>query len=203
MRIILFPSLLASKRHFLLSTFILIGMQPFVGLSNASAVAMQVTIEVNISQPSDDENDSWLIGPDELAPSLKTMQRVMLQNCRNYQGDFNVGSTIKAISGSGSTVGLGKVTGVKLGKVYKKQITLYAGEDDEETTYDEYFAPCIFSGTISNLRSSSFYKFYIGSVGTEEFDSKYLAKKKWKLDLWISEISCGNYEKAWPGCYRD
>lgn len=191
----------ASK--FLLILLISIFSQPLLGLQNASALTIQFTIEVNISQPSDDESDSWLVGPGESAPSLKTMQRIMLQNCRSYYEDFNVGSTIKAVSGSGSTVGLGKVTSVKLGKVYKKQITLYSGEDDDETIYDEYFAPCIFSGSIANLRSSSFYKFYIGSVRTGEFDSKYLAKKKWKLNLWISEISCGNYEREWPGCYRD
>jgi hypothetical protein len=170
---------------------------------SANATTMKITIEVNISQPSDEENDSWLVGPDESAPSLKVMQKVMLQNCRSVYSDFNVGSTIKAVSGSGSTVGLGKVTGVKLGKVYKKQITLYSGEDDEETTYDEYFAPCLFSGSISNLRGTSFYRFFIGSIRTEEFDSKYLAKKKWSLNLWISEISCGNYESSWSGCYED
>ena len=175
--------------------------------SPAFALTMKFTVEVNIAQPSDDESDSWLVGPDESAPSLSFMKTKMLQNCKNEYRDFNVGSAIKAVSGSGATVGLGKVTSVKIGKIYKKQIRLYGNQEDdpeeEGTLYDEYFAPCIFSGSISNLRSSAFYKFYIGSVRTSEFDSKNLQKNKWSLNLWISEISCYNYEKSWPGCTED
>jgi hypothetical protein len=159
------------------------------------------------------------------------MQKDMLKYCKTEYEDFNVGSTIKAVSGSGGTVGLGKVTSVKIGKVYKKEIRLYGGDDLEEeeygydeddaeeeeygydeddadeeeegTLYDEYFAPCIFSGSIANLRNSAFYKFYIGSVRTAEYDSKDLQKKKWNLNLWISEIPCSGYEESWFGCYEE
>ena len=37
--------------------------------SPAFALTMKFTVEVNIAQPSDDESDSWLVGPDESAPS--------------------------------------------------------------------------------------------------------------------------------------
>ncbi len=168
--------------------------------SPALATNMKFTIEVHV------ENGD-VYEPGESKPSLATMQKEMLKYCKAEYNDFNVGSTIKGVSGSGATVGLGKVTSVKLGKVYKKVIRLYGNQEEdperEGTLYDQYFAPCIFSGSIANLRKSAFYKFYIGSVRTDDYDSKVLQKKKWNLNLWISEIICYNYEESWFGCYED
>jgi hypothetical protein len=168
--------------------------------SPAYAVAMKFTIEVHI-----ENGELYELG--ESRPSPASMQSEMLRYCKTEYEDFNVGSQIKAVSGNGATVGLGKVTSVKIGKIYKKEIRLYGNQEDdpeeEGTLYDQYFAPCIFSGSISNLRSSAFYKFYIGSVRTSEYDSKNLQKYKWSLNLWLSEISCYNYEKSWSGCTED
>jgi hypothetical protein len=180
--------------------------------SPAFAINMKFSIEVHVAN-----GDTYEKG--ESRPSIATMQKDMLKYCKTEYEDFNVGSTIKAVSGSGGTVGLGKVTSVKIGKVYKKEIRLYvvndleeeeygydeddAEEEDEGTLHDQYFAPCIFSGSIANLRNSAFYKFYIGSVRTAEYDSKDLQKKKWNLNLWISEIGCYSYEESWFGCYEE
>lgn len=168
--------------------------------SPAFAISMKFTIEVHVQ-------NGGVYEPGESKPSLATMQKEMLKYCKADYEDFNIGSTIKAVSGKGATVGLGKVTSVKLGKVYKKVIRLYGNEEEdpeeEGTLYDQYFAPCIFSGSIANLRNSAFYKFYIGSVKTAEYDSKDLQRKKWSLNLWTSEISCYNYEEPWFGCYED
>jgi hypothetical protein len=168
--------------------------------SPAYASTMKFTVEVHI-----ENGELYELG--ESRPSLASMQSQMLRNCKTEYENFKVGSTIKAVSGSGATVGLGKVTSVKIGKVYKKEIRLYGNQEDdpeeEGTLYEQYFAPCIFMGSIANLRNSAFYKFYIGSVRTSEYDSKNLQKKKWNLNLWLSEIYCGNYEESWSGCTED
>ena len=153
----------------------------------------------------------------EMISPMAKIKRDLLKNCKT-ELDYQVGTTIRVVNQYQATVGLGKLTSVKIGKVYRAIQPLYGRtvEDDETATpqpkTDEwvpspaprvegptlnptFIAPCIFSGTVRNLRSAEFYALYIGGGKTGEYDSVTLRKKGWKLNLFLEQISCGNFRE--------
>ncbi len=187
--------------------FLLVLILPFSSSPIASAATLNFAIEVW----SDDSVVSF--EHDEVIPSQSTIKNQLLQNCRREITDIQVGSGAKAVNQSNATAGLGKVTGVAIGKVYKGLQPGWGAEEDADpedwlNQFSEYYdydgdnpttvstvfvTPCIFKGTLNNLRSSSFYRFYIGEYRTAEYDINELKKKKWRLSLFVNELACSNY----------
>jgi hypothetical protein len=180
---------------------------PFSSSPTAIAATLNFTLEVW----SDDSVVSF--EHDEIIPSQSAIKNQLLQNCRREITDIQIGSGAKAVNQSNATAGLGKVSGVTTGKVYKgfqpgwgaeedadpvdwlnKFSEFYDFDGDNPTTVSTVFvAPCIFKGTLNNLRTSSFYRFYIGEYRTAEYDINELKKKKWRLSLSVNELACSNY----------
>ena len=140
-----------------------------------------------------DDSATVQFDPGETIWSMNLIQSDILNNCKKYL-DYGIGTRIKAIDQNGSTVGLGTITKVTIGKVYKGIQPLY-GSEDEPALHPTFVAPCIYTASIQNLRRANFYHFFIGNAATEEYDSKYLQSKKWKLALVISNFNCYNYEE--------
>ena len=173
----------------------------------ANATTLSFTVEV--------WHDNSIVGfdYDEAIPSLTVIKNQLLKNCKSEMVDIGLGSKAKAVNQSGATAGLGKVTGVALGKIYKgfgpswgneenadpqswlSKFSKYFDYDDDNPTNVEtiYVAPCIFKGSINNLRTSSFYRFYFGDYRTEEYDLNDLKKKKWRLSFFDNDLTCSNY----------
>ena len=176
-------------------------------MSVANAATLNVTVEVW----TDEAVVSYSYG--EAIPSQSTIGKQILQNCKNELEDIGLGSKIRGLNQSNATVGLGKITGVAIGKIYKgfapgwgneeyadpeswlSQFSKYYDDDGDNPNVvsTTYVAPCLFKGTISNLRTSSFYHFYIGNFETDEYDINDLKRKKWKLDLITKDLICSNY----------
>jgi len=181
----------------------------FIGTSTvpASAATLNFTVEVW----SDDSIISF--EHDEIIPSQSVIRNQLLQNCKREITDIQIGSGAKAVNQLNATAGLGKVTGVTTGKVYKGFQPLWGAEEEADPEdwlnkfsqfydYDEdnptivstvYVAPCIFKGTVNSVRTSSFYRFYIGEYRSEEYDINELKKKKWRLGLFVNSLGCSNY----------
>ena len=153
---------------------------------------------------------------DEVVPSQSSIQKQILQNCKNKISDIRLNSKIRAEAVPYKTAGLGKVTGVSIGKVYKgyqpghtnkeyadpqnwlnqfaQYFKTYGGQIEPPNSVNTVFiAPCIFKGSIGNLRIHPFYRFYIGDLITDEYDINELQSMKWKLSLTSSQIICYNY----------
>jgi hypothetical protein len=172
----------------------------FSGVSNANAANLTVSLEVwnDLSAVQFEEGET-------ISPMVQ-IQKELLRNCKT-ELDYRVGSSIRAVNQSRATVGIGKITSVKIGKVYKANQPLYGTEeqvngDAPPSLNPTYISPCIFSGAVRNLRTASFYTFFIGDGQTEEYDSLSLSKNGWKLNLVLENIVCGNFQnlKIPRGC---
>ena len=177
------------------SLTILFGSSP-----NANAANLKVTLEVwnDLTAVQFDEGET--ISP------MEVIKKELLRNCKS-ELDYQVGSSIRAVNQSRATVGIGKITSVKIGNVYKAIQPLYGTEeqvngDAPPSLNPTYISPCIFSGAVNNLRSANFYTFFIGDGQTGEYDSLSLSKKGWKLNLVLEDIACGNFQnlKIPRGC---
>ena len=188
-----------------------IGMFSIILLLCSSPAANATTLSFSVEVWHDSSIVSF--GYDKAIPSQSAIKKQLLQNCQFEMAEIRLGSKAKAVNQSGATAGLGKVTSVALGKVYKGFQPLWGSEDDADpeswlsqfsryydydgdnpTSVDTVFvAPCIFKGTINNLRTSSFYRFYVGDYRTDEYDINELKKNKWKLSLFDGSLGCSNY----------
>ena len=167
-------------------TIIAICFAILIGIpSNAFAASLQLNLTVW------SDSAQLFIDEDEIIPSNKEIQTTLLQNCKT-ELEYRVGTKVRAINQAQATVGIGKLASVKIGKVHKAYAPTYGV--DGRKVYPVFFAPCIFTGTISNLRSANFYTFEIGGGVTGEYDNSELKKKKWKLNLVIEDIQCFNLQ---------
>ena len=169
------------------SLTILFGSSP-----NANAANLKVTLEV--------WDTSAVVSFDEggFIPSIDEIKKQLLRKCKT-ELDYQVGTSIRAVNQSQATVGIGKITSVKIGKVYKAIRPGYQTEEQVNGVVPpdldpSYISPCIFSGSVSNLRSANFYTFVIGVGETGEYDSLFLSKKGWKLNLVREDLVCGIFE---------
>lgn len=176
----------------------------------ASAASLNITIAVW----SEDAKVSFAW--DQVIPSQSSIQKQILQNCKKKISDIRLGSRVRAEAVPYKTAGLGKVTGVSIGKVYKgympghtsqeyadppnwlnrftQYFETYGGQIDPPNSVSTVFiAPCIFKGSMGNLRTYPFYRFYIGDLITDEYDIDELQSMKWKLSLTSSQVICENY----------
>ena len=135
----------------------------------------------------------------EMISSMDEIKKQLLKNCKT-ELNYQVGLKIRAINQARATVGIGKITSVEIGEVYKAFQPLYGtaeqvNGDEPPSLNPTFISPCIFSGEISNLRSADFYTFYIGGAKTGEYDSVALRNESWKLDLVVEKVACFNFEK--------
>jgi hypothetical protein len=161
--------------------------------SNALAANLKLNIEVW------SEDSALQLEQDETIPAMKEIQKTLLKNCKS-ELSYRVGSKVRAVNQSGNTVGIGSLTSVKIGKVYSAIQPTYGTKDQVDgvtppNLYPTFFAPCIFTGSIINLRSANFYTLYIGNAVTSEYDVSEFKKINWKLDLFIEDINCYNYNE--------
>ena len=179
----------------------------FLPLPSANAVTLNFTLETW------SDNSIVSFEYDESIPTPAAIKSQILQNCKTEMADIQLGAKARAVNQNNATVGLGKVTKVSVGKIYKgfqpgwtneenadpeswlSRFTRYFDYDGDNpnSVSTVYFAPCIFSGSITNLRTSSFYRFYIGDFRTEEYDSNELRLKKWRLNFIDYSLGCDNY----------
>jgi hypothetical protein len=171
----------------LASLVILIAASP-----SANAANLSVNLEVwsDLSMVQFDEGES--------IPPVAVIKKTLLKNCKS-ELDYKVGSRIRVLNQSRATVGIGALTSVKIGKVYKAIQPGYSTEEqinDEAppNLYPSFLAPCLFTGIVNNLRSANFYTLYIGDGVTAEYDSVNLRKNNWKLNLLVEDVNCGNFE---------
>jgi hypothetical protein len=155
----------------------------------ASATTLSVTYEVW------DTDVVINIEDGEPVPSASSIKRSLLWKCRNSLS-IRVGTQIRAVNQNGATAGLGRLNTVSIGKVTRGTQDFYANFDEDEPTFTEvaFVAPCVFKGTVANLRKADFYRFTIGKGTTEEFDSSDLRRDKWRLSLLSANLFCPNYK---------
>lgn len=162
-------------------------------VSPASATTLKITLTYL------HESEDLMFDTAEPLPSTSTVKALISKDCKRND-DLWVGAKAKAVNEKYATAGLGKITGYKIGKIYAPIMPTYSDDDDiPDTEYVQYLAACIYSVSIPNLRSANFYRFSVNGISTEEYDSKDLAKKKWKLSLvYNGGVYCGNYSDNLP-----
>lgn len=157
----------------------------------ASATTLSVTYEVWDTDVVINIEDGKPI------PSASSIRNSLLWKCRNSLA-VRVGTQIRAVNQNGATAGLGRLNSVSIGKVTRGTQDFYAldEEDNDGPSFTEvaFVAPCVFKGSVANLRRADFYRFTIGKASSEEFDSSELRRNKWKLSLLSANLFCPNYK---------
>ena len=181
-------------------------LQSLTGIPSAHASSVKVEVIMHVYQPINSKFDRYQVRLGDEFPSRSFLAKHFLSNCKKLTY-FRVGDSVKVIKDA-DILAKGKISSVKIGDIYYKR---YFGEDGE--TYNEYFAPCIFTGTVSSFKP------YKGSIAlciknfaltNNDPDSQGVGTLRKngaafgpiaEVSAWWSRISCEGFERPWSYCY--
>jgi hypothetical protein len=173
------------------------------GTPTANASSVKVEIEMHVYQPINKKFDRFQVRLGDEFPSRSFLSQKFLSNCKKLRY-FGVGDKVKVFTNSrdetSKVLTEGKITSVKIGEIYYKR---YFGEDGE--TYNEYFAPCIFTGTVPKVKYKSnvglcIKNFFLPSDGSESHGVG--GGPRTGISAWWTGIHCEGFEKSWTFCWK-